>query len=284
MRQLVLSLLFAAGPLCAAQTDNTVYAKQFPGSTVGEKVAAAQASCKPDPAADCIIVLDPSLVALPTGTMPALCTRCSLVDNRSGATTGSLPQSPAPRTFAISSVNPPPSSLPDGYANLFTAKPEYGNFTAYATPPASGWGTQSNHFSVTSIHNSRPGFNRGNQEVGQQGWTTANGATGKMTSSTPGITEYANLTLTHPGSGDTVNEYFFTICSNGTTGRSDEGCKGIGNNVNEDNLTYQGSVASGGPGATSVVTKCTSDCGFQGDGRYLIVLAKSTIAGYVTGS
>ena len=283
MRQLVLTLLFAAGPLCAAQADNTVYAKQFPGSTVGEKVAAAQASCKPDTAIPCIIVLDPSLATSPTGTIPALCPRCSLMDNRSGAPNGGSPQLLAPRTSGMNSVNPPPSSLPDGFSNIFAAKPEYGNFTAYASPPASGWGTQSNHFSFTRIHNSRPGFNRGNQDVGQQGWTTARASTGFFTSNTPGVIEYGYHTLTHPGTGDTVNSYLYTFCSNGTTGRSDEGCKGIGNNTGEDDMTYQGSITSGGPGATSVVTKCASDCGNQGDGRYLIDLANSAITGYVTG-
>jgi hypothetical protein len=48
---LIFGLLFTAVSLAGAQNiDNMVYAKQFPGSTVGAKVAAAQAACNPNTA------------------------------------------------------------------------------------------------------------------------------------------------------------------------------------------------------------------------------------------
>jgi lysophospholipase L1-like esterase len=69
---------------CAAQTDNTYYAKQFPGADVGTKVANAQRACNSNAMVPCIIVIDPSLAVWPTGTMPALCAQCSIEDYRQG--------------------------------------------------------------------------------------------------------------------------------------------------------------------------------------------------------
>jgi hypothetical protein len=84
-RILIFGLVFAAASLAGAQNiDNMVYAKQFPGSTVGAKVAAAQAACNSNTAIPCIIVIDPTLATYPAGTMPTLCSQCALMDFRSG--------------------------------------------------------------------------------------------------------------------------------------------------------------------------------------------------------
>ena len=71
---------------CHAQVDNLIYAKQFPGLTVAAKVTAAMATCNPGTGTTvpCIIVLDPSLAAYATGTLPTLCGHCYLWDWRDG--------------------------------------------------------------------------------------------------------------------------------------------------------------------------------------------------------
>jgi hypothetical protein len=69
---------------CFAQTDNTFRAKDFPGVTVGQRVSAAMLLCNSDTAIPCIIVVDPSLAVYATGTMPTLCSQCTLEDLRSG--------------------------------------------------------------------------------------------------------------------------------------------------------------------------------------------------------
>src|SRR5579885_3354086 len=65
-----------------AQTDNTFYAKQFAGSTVGDKVKAAQAACNPNTLIPCYIVIEPSLAGWPNGNMPTLCPQCVWNDMR----------------------------------------------------------------------------------------------------------------------------------------------------------------------------------------------------------
>lgn len=84
--------LFSAVSLipCSAQTDNTLYARNFPGKTVGQKVTEAQNACSADAIIPCLIVIDPSLAAFPTGTMPAKCTQCIWMDYRSASTVGAV--------------------------------------------------------------------------------------------------------------------------------------------------------------------------------------------------
>jgi len=87
---LLLSLLFSQIPL-PAQTDNTVYVKNFAGATVGDMTTAAQAAC--NPSLTCIVIFDPSLANLTQGTMPTPCATCIWEDYRVPATlsiTGNL--------------------------------------------------------------------------------------------------------------------------------------------------------------------------------------------------
>lgn len=85
MKKVAIALFLLFPALCAAQSDNTLYVKQFAGTTVGAKVTAAQASCNPNTIIPCILVIDPSLASWPAGTMPTLCAQCSLLDYRTGA-------------------------------------------------------------------------------------------------------------------------------------------------------------------------------------------------------
>ena len=68
-----------------AQQQNTFYATDFPGNSVGLKVAAAQAQCNPSTAIPCYIVIDPTLAILAEGIMPAPCSHCVWQDSRSAS-------------------------------------------------------------------------------------------------------------------------------------------------------------------------------------------------------
>lgn len=76
----LLWLLFFFPVALPAQTDNTVYVKNFSGSTVGEMTTAAQAAC--NPSLTCIVVFDPSLASYSQGTLPAPCGTCIWEDYR----------------------------------------------------------------------------------------------------------------------------------------------------------------------------------------------------------
>jgi hypothetical protein len=80
----VYGLFLGFAGMVAAQTDNTVYVKQFPGSTVGARLSAAMAACSANRSIPCILVLDPSLSQLPAGTLPSVCPQCTLADYRYG--------------------------------------------------------------------------------------------------------------------------------------------------------------------------------------------------------
>lgn len=81
------ALIFAA-MAATAQTDNTIYVRNFKGSTVADKLTAAMATCGTYVPVPCILVLDPSLAAFPKGTYPTLCSHCYLWDFTGGPPTG----------------------------------------------------------------------------------------------------------------------------------------------------------------------------------------------------
>lgn len=80
---LLLGIVFLAAA-AFGQTSNTLYARDFPGSTIGAKVTAAQDACNANTALKCVIVIDSGLAAYPTGTMPAPCANCVWWDLRQG--------------------------------------------------------------------------------------------------------------------------------------------------------------------------------------------------------
>lgn len=79
----ILAIVFAAAA-AFGQTSNTLYARNFPGNTVGAKVTAAQNACDPDTSMRCVIVIDAGLSAYPVGTMPSKCPNCTWWDLRQG--------------------------------------------------------------------------------------------------------------------------------------------------------------------------------------------------------
>src|SRR5580658_4345807 len=78
--RILLGPLFLFPILLPAQSDNTVYVKNFTGATVGQMIAAAQATCSAT--LTCVVVLDPSLASVPQGTLPAQCATCIWEDFR----------------------------------------------------------------------------------------------------------------------------------------------------------------------------------------------------------
>lgn len=80
--------LLLASVSALAQSDGMVHVKSFPGSTVGQMMTNAMLSC-PSAPVPCIVVLDASLAAYPSGSLPSACPNCSVVDFRTGwPTTG----------------------------------------------------------------------------------------------------------------------------------------------------------------------------------------------------
>ena len=108
MKARLLIILGAALVVAAslgAQTDNTLYVKQFPGLTVGAKLSAAMAACNPNTAVPCILVLDPSLAAFPAGSFSPLCSQCSIQDYRAGSLSSAIVDATAlPGNGTISAV------------------------------------------------------------------------------------------------------------------------------------------------------------------------------------
>ena len=82
-RFLIIALFFIATIRTAtAQRENTFYATDYPGQTVGMKVSAALQSCAPGGIL-CIIVIDPTLANWVAGIMPTLPANVMLEDYRS---------------------------------------------------------------------------------------------------------------------------------------------------------------------------------------------------------
>lgn len=118
MKKTVLALLLLFPALLVAQTDSTIYVKQFPGQTVGDKVAAAQKTCPggltyglhliiENAHIPCLLVIDPSLASRAAGTMPDLCDMCKLIDYRNGL--------PWPASAPPSDPNPEKLFFPKDY-------------------------------------------------------------------------------------------------------------------------------------------------------------------------
>ena len=68
-------------PLARCQSDSMIHVNQFRGTTVADKVTAAMAHCPAAPI-PCYLVIDASLAAAASGTMPTLPANAHLVDYR----------------------------------------------------------------------------------------------------------------------------------------------------------------------------------------------------------
>ncbi len=96
----ILAALTLALAGARAQTDNTVYVKQFPGRDLGTKLTSAITAC-PSATFTCIVIIDPSLAGFQTGTIPSIPSNVVIQDFRYQGklfTAATLPTSPVPGT------------------------------------------------------------------------------------------------------------------------------------------------------------------------------------------
>jgi hypothetical protein len=82
----VLLFILAFVSFSDAASTNTFYASQFPGVTVADKVTRAPNDCVRVFAGlqNCRVVISADLAGYATGTLPALCTKCTVEDWRAG--------------------------------------------------------------------------------------------------------------------------------------------------------------------------------------------------------
>lgn len=97
-KRFVLAMVFCLVSVCNGQTDNTFYAKNFQGPTVGAKVSAAAASCITS--IPCVIIIDPSLAAYPAGTLATFPSSISILDYRQPVSMSGSGGSGGPASFA----------------------------------------------------------------------------------------------------------------------------------------------------------------------------------------
>ena len=93
MRRIAIVLLLALGFMAAAvpahsQTDNTLYAKRFQGTTVHDKVVAAMAACNPDASIECVVIIDPSMSNVAVGTTFSVPSNVLILDYRLPSSVG----------------------------------------------------------------------------------------------------------------------------------------------------------------------------------------------------
>ncbi len=86
----LLSAVFAH-PQSTAAPPAPINVSAFPGADIGAKTASAMASCNPNPAVPCVLVLDAALASTPAGVLPPFCPQCSLRDQRPAGPAGNPP-------------------------------------------------------------------------------------------------------------------------------------------------------------------------------------------------
>jgi hypothetical protein len=80
---------FALALAIASAHCQTVSVRNFPGSSVGDKLTQAQnLGCSPDTNVTCVLVIEPELNVFPVGTPPAKCSRCTWLDYRTPGSNG----------------------------------------------------------------------------------------------------------------------------------------------------------------------------------------------------
>ena len=150
------------------------------------------------------------------------------------------------------------------------------------TGGATGWsGTKDNCINQYEF-NAAPGFSLGSTGVGPGGWSTHVGIHLNSIVNSPGISEMIYGNQVKAGIGDNTGFYFYNFSYGGAIAGSDEGNHLTAALGGEQNTVYTGNVTNGGPGVTSVKIRCSADCDFPGDGRYLIDTQRPVASGHVT--
>jgi hypothetical protein len=131
---------------------------------------------------------------------------------------------------------------------------------------------------------SAPGVSFGNPGLGPQGWSVSSGVSLLKSTNTTGISQTISLFHTKSGIGDAAGIYNHMWGYGGATAPSDEGLEVAAFQGGENPLTFAGRISMGGTAATSVKVNCTTDCGNQGGGRYLIDTQAPIATGSITGT
>jgi hypothetical protein len=144
-----------------------------------------------------------------------------------------------------------------------------------------GWNSASSHCLDLVFNNREPGFNLGNGPIGPGGWSVHQALPIQMNVSTPGISQLISGSFNKSGIGDVAGYYLYTYNYGGATASADEGLHLGALQGGEANVTYAGTITTGGTGATLIKVNCTNDCSNPGDGRYLIDTRTAIASGYV---
>jgi len=148
-------------------------------------------------------------------------------------------------------------------------------------PSATGGGSLIQGCSTTNFISSVPGWSFGNPPFGASGWRVNKGQSYSNTIYGSGIDETRSTVMQKYGVGDTIADYFYVNGEGGWTAPSDEGTKGFGLDVQEDNYRYQGTCTSGcTSGSTLIHTNVITPA--QGTGRYLIDTTQGATSTTVT--
>jgi hypothetical protein len=150
------------------------------------------------------------------------------------------------------------------------------------TAGAKGWTGTKNSCIHQYNFNAAPGIDLGNPPVGPGGWSTHGGVTLNSVVNSPGISEVVIANQIKAGIGDNTGFYFYNFSYGGAIAKSDEGNHLTAALGGEQSTVYTGKIARGGTGATSVKVRCSADCQYPGDGRYLIDTQRPLASGSVT--
>ncbi|HEY1986230.1 MAG TPA: hypothetical protein VGG85_12510 [Terracidiphilus sp.] len=137
-----------------------------------------------------------------------------------------------------------------------------------------------------------PGNNIGNPNVPPAGggmWQFTDGRAANLYINGSGIGETSTCGLYKYGVGDAICQYHYTYSAGGATGRSDEGTKGIGNNVSEATVLGSGTASTTYPAGATLLKLNGTNCNAQagscawGTGRYVIDVTAGATATNITG-
>ena len=178
----------------------------------------------------------------------------------------------------FSSLNPTANSTGNNDSALFACT----NSAFQGWTGGTGWTGAPNDCLHAVLNQHAPGESLGNPGVGPGGWSVQKALELNTTVNSPGISEMLSGYQTKAGIGDNVGMYLYNFSYGGATAPSDEGNHLGALQGGETNVTFTGTVTTGGTGATALVIGCTNDCGNQGDGRYLIDTHAAVATGGIT--
>jgi hypothetical protein len=128
---------------------------------------------------------------------------------------------------------------------------------------------------------SMPGSSLGSVPVGPNGWSSHSASRRDVVVNSPGISQLNSATFIKAGTGDNAN-YMYFYNYGGATAPADEVHEGTALADGEKGTVFTGTVSTV-TDEQHLKTNCTADCGYQGDGRYLIKTTAPVLTSYITG-